>query len=207
MPLFILILICAAVAWFCNDKLEWFATESAEPLHTISGAVTPTAAVEPLLRTWTFDAEPDRPQLSAPISEHADYVAESMGYWCRQLNTSLSAASASEIKDLVAEVTVGITEYRSILDLCYAKIKASTQGFVEMKHTAPEVLKSRMDAIEAVNRDLAEVESLVAKLDTFLCAELPSGEVSVQVTAEDTDRLCTQIDDLIREASSLLRAQ
>ena len=214
MPLILLILICGAVAWFFSDKLEWFSAESDESVPRMtevaenrSSGASPADPVQSAIRTRSFDVLPDHPGLNAPIREHVDYAVESIGYWCRQLDAKLGSASTSEMKDLVAEVTVSIQEHGSTLDLCYAKIIASTAGLVAMKNTSPEILQSRLDAIELINQDVLSIESLLARLDTLLFAEFPLDGTTEQASHARIDRLHAELESLMQGAATLLRSQ
>ncbi|HAV12271.1 MAG TPA: hypothetical protein DCX06_02080, partial [Opitutae bacterium] len=131
---------------------------------------------------------------------------ESMAYWCEQLVYSLGSEPTTKMKDLVAEISVYIQEHRSTLDLCYAKIKASEDTLMEMKSTGPEILKSRLDAIDFVKKDVMAAESFLAKVDTLIFAELSVVDLGAQSLEPRNARLRAELETLVHEASTLLQA-
>jgi len=213
MRLIILFLCCGVVAWFLSGKFEWFSEESNELVQRISGALEDSvnggaskASSKPAVATMSFEYLPVRPELSAPIRLQSDYVLESMAYWCEQLVYSLGSEPTTKMKDLVAEISVYIQEHRSTLDLCYAKIKASEDTLMEMKSTGPEILKSRLDAIDFVKKDVMAAESFLAKVDTLIFAELSVVDLGAQSLEPRNARLRAELETLVHEASTLLQA-
>lgn len=213
MKVILIILICVAAIWYFLDKelgqrqnsAGQVQKQSADSQFSARGEASVNHSKARLAKQ-TFLHLPSRPELSASITEQAEYVVESSAYWCGQLARALESDSATRARALTVDLPVYLSAYRSTLDLCYAKISASEATIAERLEGSPEVQRKRMAAIDSVKHELEAVETYLAKCDILwdeFSASLSSSQSS---TSDDQSRdwVC-QLHNLMEAASIMLQ--
>ena len=148
---------------------------------------------------------PNRPELSASIAEQADYVVESFAYWCGQLAQALESDSATRARALTENLPIYLSDHRSTLDLCYAKIIASEATIAERFKDSPGLQRKRMAAIDSVKGKLEAIETYLAKCDILWDEVSFSLSGSQSSTGNDrTQYWVSQLRNLMEAAATML---
>jgi hypothetical protein len=207
MKVILIILICVAAVWYFLDREPEPSQDSAGQVQRQSADSQISARgeasadhAEARLAKQTFLHLPSRPELSASITEQAEYVVESSAYWCGQLAQAMERNSVARVRALTEDLPVYLSAHRSTLDLCHAKILASEATIAERLQGSPEVQRKRMASIDSVKRELEAVETYLAKCDILW------DEVSASLSGAQSSTSDEHIRDWVSQLHSLMEA-
>lgn len=207
MKVILIILICVAAVWYFLDREPEPSQDSAGQVQRQSadsqfsaGGEASADHAEARLAKQTFLHLPSRPELSASITEQAEYVVESSAYWCGQLAQAMERNSVARVRALTEDLPVYLSAHRSTLDLCHAKILASEATIAERLEGSPEVQRKRMAAIDSVKHQLEAVETYLAKCDILW------DEVSAFLSGAQSSTSDEHIRDWVSQLHSLMEA-